>query len=196
MARMYASLADVKDRLDITDTADDLTLSAAIMGVSDWIEHYTGRRFIATSETRYYTAQSGTIVLVDDVLSVSTLTTDDNDDRTYSTSWASTDYDLMPYNAGTDGEPYTWIEATRNGNYRFNLIPRGVGITGVFGYTLTPPFAIVEAATLATMRLWKRKDAIFGVAGAPALGVQVVAAQIQQDADVLMLLMPYVRTYS
>jgi hypothetical protein len=37
-------------------------------------------------------------------------------------------------------------------------------------------------------RLWMRKDAIFGVAGTPGLGVTVVQAQIREDADILAML--------
>ncbi len=37
-------------------------------------------------------------------------------------------------------------------------------------------------------RLWLRKDAVFGVAGTPGLGVTVVQAKITADADILTLL--------
>jgi hypothetical protein len=72
-----------------------------------------------------------------------------------------------------------------------------VQIVGSFGYntggSTAAPAAIRQACLMLAHRLWRRKDAIFGVAGTPGLGVTTVQAQIHQDTDILTLLEAYER---
>lgn len=186
----YTTLATAKARLGIADTSDDATIEAVVSAVSRQIDNECNRRFYAVSETRYYTALSSTGVWVDDLLSVTTLVTDDDGDRTYDTTWAATDYDLGPYNAALDGQPYSRIDVAPDGNYTFPVgVARGVKVTGSFGYAATTPAAIAEACLLQTARLFRRKDAVFGVVGSADMGQTAVIARI--DPDVKMMLAPY-----
>ena len=56
---------------------------------------------------------------MDDLLSVTTLKTDEDGDRTYEITWATTDYDLMPYNATLESQaqPYSHLQTTPDGDY-------------------------------------------------------------------------------
>ncbi len=128
--------------------------------------------------------------MVDDLLSVTTLATDDDGGRTWATTWASTDYELVPSNAVVDGQPYTAIETSPNGTYWFPLINRGLKIAGSFGYATTTPAVIREACLIQAARIFKRKDSPFGVAGVGELGVMRISAL---DPDVKMLLHPMIR---
>lgn len=185
----YATLNELKARLGISDTDADTILENVIEAVSRWIDSFTARRFYAVSETRYYTAEWPDLLLLgDDLLSVTTLKTDDDGDRVYETTWASTDYDLEPYNATLDGKPYTQIRITPNGRYTFPGTRRGVEIAGSFGYAATTPDVVNEACLLQSERIYKRKDAPFGVTGAPEVGISTVIPRL--DPDVRTMLEP------
>ena len=182
------------------DLTNDADLERAIEAASRWIEAYTGWRFYSTAadETRYYTAWCGEYIYVPDgLLSITTLATDDEADRTYSTTWAATDYDLWPYNAAIDTPPgpYLRIESSPLGSYSFPTGPRGVKIVGKFGYSTAAnqPQQIREACLIRAAQLFKRKDAIFGVTGATAFGQALL--RIPPDPDVEALLRPFIRSY-
>lgn len=132
---LYTTVNALKARLGIGDTADDAVLAVIIEAVSREIDQYTGRWFYPVTQTRYYTATGGRL-LVDDLLSVTSLKTDADGDRTYEETWAVTDYDLYPFNArqASPPQPYTEIRLTPDGDYRFSRLARGVEIAGVWGY--------------------------------------------------------------
>ncbi len=190
-----AASASITIRDISNDEEDDSILENAVEAASRWIDHWTGRRFYAASETRYYTAEYADTLFVDDLLSVTTLKTDDDGDRTYENTWATADYDLMPFNATLESqpEPFTWLEITPEGDFSFATIAKGVEIVGSFGYASTTPPAIVKACLLYAARLVKRKDVLFGVLGPASLGQ--IRLDIKPDKDVVALLRTYLRTF-
>jgi hypothetical protein len=149
---------------------NDTELENCIEAASRAIDSYCKRRIYAAAETRYYSPRLPDWLEVDDLLTVTTLKTDEDGDRTYETTWAVTDYDLMPTNAALRGRPYTMIQTTPNGNYSFPVGVKSVQIAGSFGYAGTTPDAVNEACLLLSTRLFKRKDAPFGIMGSPELG--------------------------
>jgi len=190
----YTTLAALRGRLRIVGTEDDAILESVITSASRAIDQHTGRRFYAASDTRYYTAvYPHRLNLPDDLLTVTTLKTDDDGDRTYENTWSSTtDYYLAPYNAATDGRPYTTIEVdTANGRYAFPSTPRGVQIVGSFGHNATGshPAPVEEACLRLAERLNALRLAPLGVAGSPETGV----VRIASDRDLADLLWPYSR---
>jgi hypothetical protein len=189
----YCTLAEFKARFypaGLTDTTDDTVIENVIEAVSRQIDNYAGRRFYVTGsdETRYFTAEESEYLSAGDVVSITTLSTDENDDRVYERTWAATDYDLTPYNAALDGLPYTRLEITPNGSYAFPTGAKSVKIVGKWGYPATPD-AINEACLIQAIRLFKRKDAPFGVMGSAEMGQLVVIPRL--DPDVKMLLDPF-----
>jgi len=175
---------------------DQTAIESAITAISRAIDDITARRFFATTETRYFTADRHDYLRVYDLLSITAdkLLTDEDGDRVYEQIWATTDYDLMPLNASLDGEPYTWIELTPNGDYSFPLVSKGVSINGSFGYSSTTPPAIEEACLLATHRLMKRASTPLGVSANTNLGqVNVIIKTLAADPDIMGLIMPYVK---
>ncbi len=192
----YATLTALKARLGITDTTDDTILGQVLDAVSQWIDNDLGRRFYTTAadETRYYTAGDGSLLFLDDdLLSVTTLYTDEDGDRTYERTWAATDYDLEPYNAALEGRPYTMLRVTPTGSYSFPAgIRKGVKLIGKFGYCATAPSAIQEGCLLLSQRLFKRKDALFGVMGSIETGMIRIT---DYDVDAARLLRPFARIH-
>lgn len=178
---------------DVTDQEDDATVEAIITAMSRWIDNYTGRRFFSTSsdETRYFDASDSKMLLMPDILSITSLATDDAGDRTYSTSWVAGDYELEPANASLDGEPYTQIRITPNGSKSFPRGRRTVKIVGKFGYSVSAPALIKEACLLQSLRIFKRKDAPFGVTAVNEVGMMKEITDV--DPDVKILLEPFVR---
>lgn len=164
-------------------------MELAIEAASRWIDEMTGARFYAASETRTYTAEWHDLLYVDDVTAVTSLRTDDDGDGVYETTWAAMDYILEPQGAGQRGRPYRQIRIHPEGRYAFpRSWPGGVEVAGSFGYGATAPAPVRMACLLLAHRLYRRKDAIFGVAGTPGLGVTVVQARITADADIMALL--------
>lgn len=140
----YITLAQFKERLwdsdSSTDAARDSEIERMINGASRWIDNHCGRRFYAATETRTFTAEYTDLLFVDDLISVSTLKTDDDEDRTYETTWTSDDYDLAPENAAYDNppHPYNMIRVRTDGDYSFpTRVRRGVQVVGEWGWLVT-----------------------------------------------------------
>lgn len=190
----YCTLAEIKSELEITDSNDDTYIEGVIEGVSRWIDGWTKRRFYAVTETRYYSPEYSSIIDVDDLLSVTTLKTDPNQDRTFSDTWETTDYDLLPLNEAANGWPYTYIETTLNGQYTFPLGTKTVEIAGSFGFCALAnvPSDVYRAAFLGTLRLIKRDDTPLGIAGSPTVGpVDVNIPSLTSDPDIIALIQQY-----
>lgn len=196
-ANLYCTLAELKQLRGITDADDDAQLEIIIEAISRKIDAECWRRFYSANETRYYTATDSTYLEVDDITTVDTLKTDDDADRTYGTTWQTTDYDLEPYNATLDGEPYTGIRVTPNGNYGFPTVNKGVQIKGNFGYIAsggTVPPEIQAATLLGSNRLATRGQTPLGVSASAALGeINVVIRELRTDPDFTSLIAQYKR---
>lgn len=127
----YCDLATLKTAMGISDTTDDTRLLTVLEDVSRFIDEHCQRHFYVKTETRYYTGTGCDYLLLDaDLLSVTSLKTDEDDDRDYDYTWTATDYDLEPYNSW----PKTKISETPNGDYSLPTNPKGIEITGLWGY--------------------------------------------------------------
>jgi hypothetical protein len=190
----YASLAQFKQRFAIasTDAARDTDLELIIQAVSRAVDLACGRVFYAgtPATVRYYTAQSFKNCFTDDFSAVTALATDEDGDETYETTWAATDYRLMPFDKPADW-PYMWLAVKPNGQHQFPArLPAGVKVTGTFGWAAVPDM-VREACLLQTNRLWERRGSPFGVLGANEFGAPTVIVKL--DPDVVQLLQPFVR---
>ena len=179
------------------DTKDDSAIEQVIEATSRTIDDICWQRFFASAadETRYFTAEArGWMRLPERIVSINTLKTDDDGDRTYENSWTEdTDFELLPYNADLDSEPYRWIEAISTGSYTFPVgVKKGVEIDGKFGWA-SAPGPVVEACLLASHRLMARRNSPYGVSGAAAMGnLTLTVKQLKADPDIMELLSPYI----
>lgn len=186
----YATAAEVKSWLRITDTDDDTLIDTRIDAASRWIDYHCRRHFYASAaETRYFSPHCSDVVLIDDLASITTLKTDEGEDGTYEVTWASTDYHLEPFSSKVRGNyhPYTAIHVAGNGNYEFPVARKSVQIVGTFGWTAVP-HPVREACLLLVSRWYKRGDAPLDALAGPEFGSQSVT----KDPDVTMLLAPFV----
>jgi hypothetical protein len=130
--------------LDITGTGDDTRLRGVLENISRLIDRYCNRHFYVLSATRRFDGDGGLTLLIPDLISVdsSGLKTDDNKDRTFETTWATSDYLLLPSNADPAGSsnpgsrPYTSVEVDTDAGTKADW-PAGrqtVQIAGQWGY--------------------------------------------------------------
>jgi hypothetical protein len=169
----YASLSEFKAAVGITDSTDDGALQSVLDATDTLIDLYCDRKtgFGTATETRYYTAEDYEYVLTDDLVSVTTLQTDDDANGTYETTWTSgTDYVLAPRNAALDGFPYTEIDTSVTWPRNFPKdVYLGVKVVGVFGFPSVPA-AVKQAEIIQAGAVWNSRTAPFGVIGSADLG--------------------------
>jgi len=188
----YATLAQVKAALRITDSTEDALLELAIEAASRAIDGNTSRNFYnAGTATRYFTAEDDFVLQTDDLAGTAiTLQTANNADGVYDVTWTTGDYQLEPLNGNSDGIawPYTRIRAI--GNYLWPILGGEalVKITGVWGWTSTP-IAVTQACVIQSSRIYKRLDSPLGVAGFGDMGVMRVTRDL--DPDVAQLIGTY-----
>ena len=114
MTNAYAELTTVKSTgaLNITGTGYDTRLRELLETVSRLVDRYCNRHFYVLVTTRKFDGDGGTELATQDLISITSLKTDDNKDRTFETTWATTDYLLYPTNAEPTkswGRPYTRV---------------------------------------------------------------------------------------
>jgi hypothetical protein len=169
----YATLAEFKAAVGITDSTDDAALQSVLDATDTLIDLHCDRKtgFGTASETRYYTAEDWEYVLTDDLVSVTTLQTDDDANGTYETTWTvGTDYVLAPRNAALDGFPYTEIDTSVTWPRNFPKdVYLGVKVVGVFGFPSVPA-AVKQAEIIQAGAVWNSRTAPFGVIGSADLG--------------------------
>ena len=196
LTNAYATLAQVKAALRITDSVDDSLLEMAIESGSRAIDGYANRNFYSNgSAVRVFTPNDSFMTEIDDLISVTTLKTKSDDDSGFDTTWTATDYQLEPLNGIASGvyTPFTQIRAVENYLFPTSNYPNAQGeatvqVTGVFGYATAIPTDIRQACNLLAIRQYKRYDSPLGVAGFGDIGVVRVS---RIDPDVDMMLAPY-----
>lgn len=192
----YIDLVTIKTRLGIADSIDDATIVHVVNGVCRWVDIHCRRRFYISpaDETRYFTPINAEYCRIDDLATVTSVAVDSSGDRTFANAWNASDYDLVAQSTEMPGLPYIGICVASNGRYTF--YPRysnSVKVSGKFGFAAdSPALEIVrEAVAIQVARIFKRKDAPFGVAGAGPMGQVLAISDI--DPDVKAMLAPPLR---
>lgn len=191
----YATLAQVKAALRITDQIDDSTLNTAISAASRWVDGWCGREFAVASGTAtrdYIPTGRMEPLMVDDLTSVVSIKIDEDLDRSFSTTLNAIDYQLEPVNGLSFGNayPYTRIRPQEDGYWPTSYSRATVRVEATFGWPAVPD-AVRDATILQASRLFTRNDSPLGVAGFGEMGAMRVS--FRGDPDVMMLLQPYRR---
>lgn len=140
MPYSYATVNTFKDLGKVSGITEDPRRRSVLESASRQIDAFVRRTFRTYLATLYFTAQGPRSLLLDEeqlglgLLSVTTLKTDGDQDRTYGTTWAVTDYDLEPFNAPTQERPYWEVTKAPQGNNNFPRVVRGVEIVGKWGF--------------------------------------------------------------
>ena len=120
---LYGDLKKLKDDSLLKDpaagTGDDDELFQLLLSVSDWVDQFCNRHFYPRQQTLEFDGPGGETLLVPDLIAVDSIKEDTTDDKTFDTTWATTDYWLQPYNAEPTehwGKPYTTIKVRTSGD--------------------------------------------------------------------------------
>lgn len=189
----YATLAQVKAALRITDSVDDSLLEMAIESGSRAIDGYANRSFYSQgSAVRVFTPNDSYLTEIDDLVSLSLLETKTDDDSNFDTVFTANDFQLEPLNGRVDGlvVPFNFVRAV--GDYLFAQFEQEatVRITGVWGWP-SVPISITQATVIQSSRIYKRLDSPLGVAGISDIGIMRVSNRL--DPDVAQLVDPFRR---
>ena len=195
----YATLAEVRDwvGIPVSDTADDTKLSLALAAAEEQVNAYTGRHFTVegSASVRYYRALTGSVVEVDPIATTTDLAValDRDGDGTFEeTLTLDTHYRFAPYNAAVAGAPWSQLVALTGTT--FPLEDRRIKVTGRFGYA-TVPSSVKQATLIQAAFIWKRKDAVFGVAGSPEFGNEL-RVESALDRTAISLLRPFRKVWA
>jgi hypothetical protein len=190
----YATLAEVKAALRLTDNVDDTLLEKAIESASRRIDGYCGRWFYKTSATavNIYPINEYLVAFPDDVSNTSiTIKIDTNADGTYATTLTQgVDYILEPTDAALRGYPYTHARMVGGQTFPLEVTPSfpTVQVTAQWGWNAVPS-DVSQACVLLSMRQFARLNAALGVVGFADMAITVRAV----DPDVRDLLNQYVK---
>ena len=188
----YATLAQLKSALRLTDSIDDTNLTLALNSAEESINAWCGRTFGSAGtvdSTRYYAAGKPDDVEVDDLTSITTVEWS----RDGSTWTATTNYQAEPLNRYTDGMtwPITRLRSTNAFAWPVMDGIQTVRVTGIFQFGSIPS-SVTQATILQASRVFARLSSPLGVAGfAEGIGGMYVRGGL--DVDVQQLLMPYRR---
>jgi hypothetical protein len=196
---LYCTIEELKSRLRITTTGDDLEVTIAAEAASRAVDGYCERYFYRVTATRTYVPADLYRTRVDDLVSVTTLATDPAGTTaqggTYPVTWPAAAYQLLPYNPGKTGEPWPYTSIRAVGGLTFPwvvplLLMRmdRVQVTGVFGWPAVPQ-AVRTATLIAAAELFRMKDMPAG-GGQPG---EFSIVQLGPNPRIGQLLDPYRR---
>lgn len=190
--------ANLKTHLSITGAQHDTIVANAVNAANQAVVHWTDRDFdkvaVGSETARVFYPENRCLAIVDDFHDTTNLVvkTDEGDDGTYETTWATTDYQLEPLNQRENGitVPYYRIVAVESRLFpTLNRRP-SVQVTAAWGWTAVPD-DVFEATLMLAARLFHRKDSPQGVAGFDQFGAVRLT---RTDEDVKLLLHPFIRS--
>lgn len=200
---------DLKNHLaanGVTTQMHDINIATAVAGANSAVNLWCGRAFdktaVAAETARLYgCTRSGlgirhrTLAVVDDFWDTTNLVvkTDDNDDGTFETTWAASDYQFEPLSGvvgGVTGWPYYVIRAVEGRGFPSGR-RAGLQVTAAWGWTAVPG-DVFQATLIKAARLFHRTMSPQGVAGFGDFGVVRISSR--EDPDCVLLLSQYRRS--
>jgi len=191
---LYASTAQIKAALRITDAVDDTLINMAGSAASELINGYCGRSFENYgTATRYFAPNDLYVLQIDDLAGTAiTVLSSSNADDVFDVTFAAKDYQLEPLNSLSEGLswPFTRIRAVDDFDWSVFGDEATAKITGVWGWPAVPA-SISQAAVIQGSRIFTRLQSPLGIAGFGDMGVVRVSRQL--DPDVAQLVEPFRR---
>ena len=139
---LYGDLTKLKDNSLLDDPAggsgDDDELFQLLLAISALVDSYCNRHFYALTTTRTFDGPADTQLTIPDLISATSVKSDDDDDGTYETTWATTDYQLVPLNSEPSqhwGSSFHGLRVLSRGTKQ--RLERGQAryeIVGIWGY--------------------------------------------------------------
>lgn len=196
----YLTVKEATDYTGKTTSADPSILEDVITACSRMVDRYCGRHFYqVTATARVFDATKPAMLELgpfNDLVSVTTLKSDDDGDGVYEVTYTSGQYQLLPPGATTRAPlavPYTRIDLLSG--YTFPTIVasgrRGlIEVTGTWGWPTSVPTEVKQATRILVAEVAKLQDAPFGVLGNDLTGTQYAPRQMPAAAK--RLLQPFV----
>jgi hypothetical protein len=194
----YCTVAEVKallpeSGLDVNFDFDTM-LGILVTSASRMIDKEVGvdSNYFATpssdSSTRYYDGNGRGCVYIGDWQSVSAVAVSEEGGLASSdyTAWSSSDYITAPYNVTPIYELH--VDTLNGSKLYFEPYRKAVKVTGVWGYSATPPADVALAAKIQTVRLFQRSKQMFSTSGAADAGEMNFTAL---DPDVAQIVSHY-----
>ena len=194
----YLTTSEAQSYIGMSAGVDTSELDDVITSVSRMVDRFCGRHFYqATATQKFFDSDDSESIdfgPYGDLVSATAVAYDD-DDGTYESTIAATDYQLTPQGATTRGpisEPFTGLRVLSG--VSLPLAPASSGrtglvrITGTWGWPAVP-VEVKQATRILVAEVYKLSDAPLGVAGFGEFGV--VRVQRQMPARAIQLLQPF-----
>jgi hypothetical protein len=199
----YVTVAELRaDMVDggLSSSTDyDVLLGELVTAASRLIDKEVGgwdNYFYPTTdgETRYYDGSGELEQYIDPCVTLTSVSVSDGGRcSTCYTDWTeNTDFYVWPYNYSSIGKPIEKlvIDNDSGSKGKWDKVRKGVKVTAIFGYSLTPPGDIEQACKIQTMRWYMRsKQAYQDTSASERLGQMLYTQEL--DPDVKRLLIPY-----
>ncbi len=201
----YCTLTELKlaipESAYVSTTDYDASISLLITAASRLIDREVGRwdNFFYPStdeQTRYFDGTPGDTLQIDEFISASAVAVSESGSVTSSdyTTLTAADYYHEPANAALNGKPYLRLimDYINGAGLAWFPFRKAVKVTGVFGWSTTPPADVNMACKIQAVRWLMRSKAMFQDIGADiAVGGIVIKGQTGLDPDIKALLYGY-----
>ena len=191
--------ADMPDSGLYSSADYDLVLEEMITNASRLIDREVGGWpdyfYASTSGTRYFDGSGEIEQWVDPIVTLTKVYVAESGGRASSdyTEWTlDTDFYVWPYNYTATSTPIQKLIVDNDASSKgvFTRSRKAVKITGVFGYSSTPPEPIKQACKIQSMRWFMRaKQGYQDTSASIAMGEMLYTQEL--DPDVARLLSPY-----
>lgn len=204
----YATLAELKARLEKTLPDDDTVLSALITAASRAIDAFCNRPdgFVAPTiaTARVYAGSGRAWQRIDECVEITLVEVKESATDDGYVAWTGADWIAFsgdPEQPDFNRTPYTAILCAAGGAYSVftsgfmtqHGVPT-VRVTAKWGYAVTVPPAIREACVIQAARWWKRGQSAWAdTAGTPELGLLLYRRELDPDLKMILVTGRYVR---
>lgn len=199
----YLTAAEAATYTGKNTTTDQSVLEDIVEACSRMVDRFCGRHFYQVAATaRVFDATTPYRLELgpfNDLVSITSLKSDDDGSGTYEVTWSASQYQLCPVGATTRAPlavPYTSVELLSG--YTFpTVVPSGrkglIEVTGTWGWPTAVPVEVKQATRILVAEVAKLQDAPFGVVGNDLTGVQYAPRQMPQAAQ--RILRPFVHPH-
>lgn len=189
----YVAASDIKDYGDWESDTDDVLLGALIARATAIIESFTGRRFEADTDIRYFDADADVenryLYLDEDLAILDSDTIITNGDAS---SVLYTDVVAEPRNEAPHYALKMKVSVNKEWTYDSDA-ENAISIDGKWGYSVTPPDDIKHACIRLVSWLYKQRETDVDLDRPLLTGAGVTIMPSKLPADVVSILMPYRR---
>ena len=199
----YVTVAEIKADIpdsplfDVTDSTYDSVLGNMVTAASRLIDRYVGgwdNYFYPTTDaqTRYFDGSGEEQQYIDPMVSLTSVAVSESGGRAvtdYTTWTVDTDFFVSPYNYASIGMPIMSLVIDNDAGSKgtWGTTRKGVQVTGVFGWSATPPEDIEQACKIQAVRWFMRAKQGYQDAGANQnLGEMYYMKELDPDVKTIL----------